>query len=207
MNCPACNQDLRPGARFCDGCGAVVEPRCPACGQSLRAAARYCDGCGAALSVPTTQPSVPGRSPASYTPNHLAERILTEGRALRGERKEVTVLFVDVQGSTELAGSLDPEDFHRVMDGAFQLMLDGVHHWEGTVNQFTGDGIMALFGAPIAHEDHARRALHAALEIRRSFGEYASALRRDKGLAFQVRLGINSGPVVVGAIEIGRAHV
>jgi class 3 adenylate cyclase len=140
------------------------------------------------------------RAPVSYTPHHLAERILTEGRALRGERKEVTVLFVDVQGSTELAGVLDPEEFHTVMDGAFQLMLDAVHHWEGTVNQFTGDGIMALFGAPIAHEDHARRALHAALEIQRSFGEYAAALRRDKGLSFQVRLGLNSGPVVVGAI-------
>ena len=136
----------------------------------------------------------------SYTPRHLAERILTEGRSLRGERKEVTVLFVDVQGSTELAGALDPEEFHQVMDGAFQLMLDAVHHWEGTVNQFTGDGIMALFGAPLAHEDHARRALAAALEIQRGFADYAAGLRRDKGLSVQVRLGLNSGPVVVGAI-------
>jgi len=147
-----------------------------------------------------TQPGAAPPVPASYTPHHLAERILKEGRALRGERKEVTVLFVDVQGSTELAGALDPEEFHTVMDGAFQLMLDAVHRWEGTVNQFAGDGIMALFGAPIAHEDHARRALHAALEIQRALAEYAAALRRDKGLAFQVRLGLNSGPVVVGAI-------
>ncbi|MBI4561942.1 MAG: AAA family ATPase, partial [Candidatus Rokubacteria bacterium] len=124
----------------------------------------------------------------------------TEGRALRGERKEVTVLFVDVQGSTDLAAALDPEEFHAVMDGAFQLMLDAVHHWEGTVNQFTGDGIMALFGAPIGHEDHAQRALHAALEIQRRFAEYAAGLRRGKGLSFQVRIGLNSGPVVVGAI-------
>ncbi|MBI3002888.1 MAG: AAA family ATPase [candidate division NC10 bacterium] len=112
----------------------------------------------------------------------------------------MTVLFVDIQGSTELASALDPEDFHAVMDGAFQIMLDAVHRWEGTVNQFTGDGIMALFGAPIAHEDHARRALHAALEVQRAFGEYAAGLRRDKGLSLQVRLGLNSGPVVVGAI-------
>jgi class 3 adenylate cyclase len=140
------------------------------------------------------------RAPAAYTPRHLAERVLTEGRALRGERKEVTVLFVDVQGSTELAGALDPEEFHTVMDGAFQIMLDAVHRWEGTVNQFTGDGIMALFGAPIAHEDHARRACHAALEIQRGFGEYAARLRREKGFGIQVRLGLNSGPVVVGAI-------
>jgi class 3 adenylate cyclase len=125
---------------------------------------------------------------------------LKEGRALRGERKEVTVLFVDVQGSTQLATSLDPEEFHAVMDGAFQRMLDAVHRWEGTVNQFTGDGIMALFGAPIAHEDHARRALHAALEIRRGVADYAGALRRDHGVALQVRIGLSSGPVVVGAI-------
>jgi class 3 adenylate cyclase len=140
------------------------------------------------------------RPPSAYTPRHLAERILSEGRSLRGARREVTILFVDVQGSTELAGSLDPEAFHAVMEGAFQLMLDAVHRWEGTVNQFTGDGIMAIFGAPIAHEDHARRALHAALEIQRGFVEYADRLRRERGLSFQARLGLNSGPVVVGVI-------
>jgi class 3 adenylate cyclase len=112
----------------------------------------------------------------------------------------VTVLFVDIHGSTDMASSLDPEEFHAVMDGAFQRMLDAVHHWEGTVNQFTGDGIMALFGAPIAHEDHARRALHAALEIRRSLADYAADLRRDRGVSLQARIGLNSGPVVVGAI-------
>jgi class 3 adenylate cyclase len=204
VNCPACAQDLRPGARFCDGCGAAIEARCPACGKGQRPQARFCDACGTPLaggmSVPTTDSSAAARPPTSYTPRHLAERILTEGRALRGERKEVTVLFVDVQGSTELAGALDPEEFHAVLDGAFQIMLDAVHRWEGTVNQFTGDGIMALFGAPIAHEDHARRACHAALEIQRGFGEYAARLRREKGFGIQVRLGLNSGPVVVGAI-------
>jgi class 3 adenylate cyclase len=204
VNCPACAQDLRPGARFCDGCGAALEARCPACGKAQRPHARFCDACGTPLPVGPSAPTTVGpaavRAPASYTPRHLAERILTEGRALRGERKEVTVLFVDVQGSTELAGALDAEDFHMVMDGAFQIMLDAVHRWEGTVNQFTGDGIMALFGAPIAHEDHARRAGQAALEIQRRFAEYAARLRRDKGFGIQVRLGLNSGPVVVGAI-------
>jgi len=200
VTCPACGHDNREAARFCDSCGRPLEARCPACGQATRSGARFCDGCGTALASPLTQPGAAPPVPASYTPHHLAERILKEGRALRGERKEVTVLFVDVQGSTELAGALDPEEFHTVMDGAFQLMLDAVHRWEGTVNQFAGDGIMALFGAPIAHEDHARRALHAALEIQRALAEYAAALRRDKGLAFQVRLGLNSGPVVVGAI-------
>ncbi len=201
MNCPGCGQENREGARFCNACGRPLEARCPSCGQSVAPGARFCDGCGVPLTAtPPAAATRPTRAPVSYTPHHLAEKILTEGRALRGERKEVTVLFVDVQGSTELAVALDPEEFHQVMDGAFQLMLDAVHHWEGTVNQFTGDGIMALFGAPIAHEDHARRALQAALEIQRGFGEYAARLRREKGLAFQVRLGLNSGPVVVGAI-------
>jgi len=200
VSCPACGQALRPGARFCDSCGHAFAGRCPACGQELRPGARFCDGCGRALTASGASQHSESRAPASYTPHHLVERILRDGRALKGERKEVTVLFVDVQGSTELAGALGPEEFHAVMDGAFQLMLDAVHRWEGTVNQFTGDGIMALFGAPIAHEDHARRALHSAMEIQRAFAEYAGALRRDKGLSFQVRLGLNSGPVVVGAI-------
>jgi class 3 adenylate cyclase len=202
VTCPTCAQELRPGAHFCDGCGAALDARCPACGKSQRAQARFCDGCGTPLSGGAAAPAVSSgvRAPASYTPRHLAERILTEGRALRGEHKEVTVLFVDVQGSTELSGALDPEEFHAVMDSAFQIMLDAVHRWEGTVNQFTGDGIMALFGAPIAHEDHARRACHAALEIQRGFADHAARLRREKGFGIQVRLGLNSGPVVVGAI-------
>jgi class 3 adenylate cyclase len=145
-------------------------------------------------------PTTVARTTVGYTPRHLADRLLTEGRALRGERKEVTVLFVDVQGSTELAGALDPEEVHAVMDAAFEIMLDAVHRWEGTVNQFTGDGIMALFGAPIAHEDHARRACHAALGIQRGFAEHAARLRRDSGFGIQVRIGLNSGPVIVGAI-------
>ncbi len=200
MTCAACGHANRETARFCDACGRPLEARCPTCGQAARAAARFCDACGTPLAAPSTGRPTDARTPASYTPHHLVERILTDGRALRGERKEVTVLFVDVQGSTDLAAVLDPEEFHAVMDGAFQLMLDAVHRWEGTVNQFTGDGIMAHFGAPIAHEDHARRALHAALEIQRGCGEYATTLRRDRGLSLQVRLGLNSGPVVVGAI-------
>ena len=200
MTCIACGRDNRAAARFCDSCGHPLEARCPVCSQATRPGARFCDGCGAPLESSPAKPAAAPRAPASYTPHHLAERILKEGRALRGSRKEVTVLFVDVQGSTQLASALDPEEFHIVMDGAFQLMLDAVHRWEGTVNQFAGDGIMALFGAPIAHEDHARRALHAALEIQRALADYAVVLRRDKGLALQVRLGLNSGPVVVGAI-------
>lgn len=201
MSCPACGHPNREGARFCDACGRPLEARCSGCGQETRPGARFCDGCGRALGAAApSPPAAASRAPAAYTPKHLADRILADGRALRGERKEVTVLFVDVQGSTELAEALGPEEFHGVMDGAFQMMLDAVHRWEGTVNQFTGDGVMALFGAPVAHEDHAQRACHAALEIRRRFAEYAQTLRRDRGLAVQVRLGLNSGAVVVGAI-------
>jgi class 3 adenylate cyclase len=197
--CSGCGHDNRAGARFCDGCGARLGARCPACDTELRPGARFCDACGRALAAP---PGPPGEVPAplAYTPRHLAERILTQGRAIHGQRKDVTVLFVDVQGSTELAGSLDPEDFHAVLDGAFRIMLDAVHRWEGTVNQFTGDGIMALFGAPLAHEDHARRACHTALEIQRGFATYAASLRQETGLSFQARVGLNSGQVIVGAI-------
>lgn len=200
MNCPVCAEENRASARFCSGCGKALETRCPACGRGVPTGARFCDVCGVSLNAASPSRTLAGRAPVSYTPQHLAQRILKEARALKGERKEVTVLFVDVQGSTDLASALGAEDFHAVMDGAFELMLDAVHRWEGTVNQFTGDGIMALFGAPIAHEDHARRALQAALEIQRGFGEYATNLRREKGISVQVRLGLNSGPVVVGTI-------
>ena len=139
-------------------------------------------------------------SPASYTPKHLADRILTSRAALEGERKQVTVLFVDVSGFTALSARLDPEDVHVLMTRAFELMLAEVHRYEGTVNQFLGDGIMALFGAPLAHEDHAQRAVRAALGIQRSLEEYQRDLVRDRGLTFKVRQGLNSGLVVVGSI-------
>jgi len=139
-------------------------------------------------------------SPESYTPKYLAERILTSKSTLEGERKQVTVLFVDVSGFTSLSARLDPEDVHRVMQRGFELMLAEVHRFEGTVNQFLGDGIMALFGAPIAHEDHTQRAVHAALGIRRALEAYRAELQRQRGIEFQARLGLNTGLVVVGSI-------
>ena len=139
-------------------------------------------------------------SPATYTPKHLAERILTSKSAVEGERKQVTVLFVDVSGFTSIASRLDPEEVHALMTRAFELMLAEVHRYEGTVNQFLGDGIMALFGAPIAHEDHARRAVHAALGIGRALAEYQRELTPPRDIDFQVRQGLNTGLVVVGSI-------
>ncbi len=140
------------------------------------------------------------RSPRAYTPKHLADKILQSKSALEGERKQVTVLFADVKGSMELAEQMDPEAWHGILERFFQILTDGVHRFEGTVNQYTGDGIMALFGAPIAHEDHAQRACYAALHLRDELKRYADELRRTAGVSLSVRIGLNSGEVIVGAI-------
>src|SRR5438067_8889596 len=167
---------------------------CPSCGHDLRPGARFCDACG----HPVGGVAPPERRP--HAPAHLAEKILASRGRLEGERKHVTVLFADVKGSMELAERVDPEAWHRILDRFFAILADGVHRFEGTVNQFTGDGIMALFGAPIAHEDHARRACAAALHLSAELGRYARELRLAEGLSFSVRMGLNSGEVVVGAI-------
>jgi class 3 adenylate cyclase/tetratricopeptide (TPR) repeat protein len=167
---------------------------------------RFCDGCGSPLEAadgPRTgaSPAIPlFEIPASDPPQHLAETTLMTRATLEGERKQVTVLFVDVAGFTSLSEQLDPEDVHSIMTRAFELMRAEVHRVEGTVNQFLGDGIMALFGAPIAHEDHAQRAVHAALGIQRAINSYQEELQRQRGISFQVRQGLNTGLVVVGSI-------
>ena len=168
---------------------------CPSCGHENPAGARFCNDCGAHLAAPTTTPE-----PRSYTPRHLVEKILASQSALEGERKQVTVLFADVVRSMELAERVDPEEWHRLLDRLFRILADGVHRYEGTINQYTGDGIMALFGAPIAHEDHAQRACAAALDLARELGALAEDVRRESGLDFAVRMGLNSGEVVVGRI-------
>src|SRR5256712_469545 len=170
--------------------------RCAACGAALRPTAKFCDECGA----PLTPPAPASREPRAYTPRHLAEKILTSRTALEGERKQVTVLFADVKGSMELAEQVDAEGWHKIMDRFFALLAEGVHRFEGTVNQFTGDGIMALFGAPIAHEDHGQRACWAALHLQHELRRYADEVRLAHGLGFSVRMGLNSGEVVVGKI-------
>jgi class 3 adenylate cyclase/tetratricopeptide (TPR) repeat protein len=144
--------------------------------------------------------SPPRRDPRSYTPRHLAERILRSKSALEGERKQVTVLFADVKGSMEISEQVDPEEWHGILDHFFRILSDGVHRFEGTVNQYTGDGIMALFGAPIAHEDHAHRACYAALHLRDALRRFSQELRRESGLDLATRIGLNSGEVVVGKI-------
>src|SRR5467141_3109571 len=148
----------------------------------------------------TAVPSLPPRSvqePLAYTPAYLSEKILTARSALEGERKQVTVLFADLKGSMELLADRDPEDARQLLDPVLERMMAAVHRYEGTVNQVMGDGIMALFGAPIAHEDHAVRACYAALAMQEAVGQYAVELRRQHGLDVQIRVGLNSGEVVV----------
>jgi class 3 adenylate cyclase/tetratricopeptide (TPR) repeat protein len=140
------------------------------------------------------------RAPLSYTPQHLTEKILKTRSSLEGERKLVTVLFADVANYTALSEKLDPEEVHQIMDGCFKILTDETHQHEGTINQFTGDGVMALFGAPVAHEDHAQRACHAALSIQKAMEEYTEKVKRDCGVEFKMRIGLNSGPVIVGSI-------
>jgi class 3 adenylate cyclase/tetratricopeptide (TPR) repeat protein len=168
---------------------------CPSCGHQNPVGARFCNECGAPLGAPALTPE-----PRSYTPRHLADKILASRSALRGERKLVTVLFADVVRSMELAERVDPEEWHRLLDRLFRILTDGIHRYEGTINQYTGDGIMALFGAPIAHEDHAQRACAAAVELARELGALAEDVRYESGLELAVRMGLNSGEVVVGRI-------
>jgi class 3 adenylate cyclase len=209
VDCPACQHANAAGAERCAHCGVQLGVACARCGAALLASARFCHACGApaaaAATVPApgaAQPATPAaeRAPRSYTPRHLAEKILRSRSALEGERKQVTVLFADVKGSVELSELVDAEEWHRLLDGFFQILAEGVHRYEGTINQYTGDGIMALFGAPIAHEDHAQRACYAALWLLDELRRYANALRVERGLDFSVRIGLNSGDVVVAAI-------
>lgn len=182
MNCYSCGNLNREGARFCAQCATplVHTVTCPSCGTAHPPAARYCDSCGGTL----TDAARPIAAPELriIPPEHLAEKIRVGRATLEGERKQVTVLFADVMGSMELAEQCDPEEWQRIMDRFFSILCAGVHRFEGTVDKFTGDGIMALFGAPIAHEDHARRACYAALHLQRELAAYMAELRRAQGL-------------------------
>jgi class 3 adenylate cyclase len=150
---------------FCDECGVRVNGACPACRAPNRPDAKFCRVCGRPLLASNAVSDAPRVAPESYTPQDLADRILTSRAALEGERKQVTVLFADLKGSMELLADRDPEEARKILDPVLQHMMDAVHRFEGTVNQVMGDGIMALFGAPLAHEDHALRACYAALDM------------------------------------------
>jgi class 3 adenylate cyclase/tetratricopeptide (TPR) repeat protein len=192
--------------RFCGECGARLDSVCARCGASNSPEHKFCGQCGAPQATPAEpggvrEPGAPyGSPPREYTPRHLAEHILMSKGALEGERKNVTVLFVDIADSSRLAEQLDPEAMHEIMEHVLRLMAQMVHRYDGTVNQFLGDGLMALFGAPLALEDHALRAVHAALGIRETLDGYSEQLRRTRGAELRLRLGLNTGPVIVGKI-------
>jgi class 3 adenylate cyclase len=192
-----CQAENNAGARFCEDCGARLEAACPSCGTAVTPGKKFCRSCGAAL---TTEPAGRFASPESYTPKHLAEKILTSKSALEGERKQVTVLFADLKGSMELLADRDPEEARKLLDPVLERMMEAVHRYEGTVNQVMGDGIMALFGAPLAQEDHAIRACYAALRLQETVRLYAEEVRRAEGIPIQIRVGLNSGEVVVRSI-------
>ena len=217
MVCRSCGDENPDDAVFCGGCGAslVAVADCPECGAENPAGKKFCNACGKTLSgtgsaagegegegtpAGSGEGAADGRDPRAKPPEHLAEKIRDARADLDGERKQVTVLFADVIGSMDLAERTDPELWRSIMDRFFTILCDGVHRYEGTVDKFTGDGIMALFGAPLAHEDHAQRACWAALTLQRELAAYATEVRRTDGLSFSVRMGINSGEVVVGQI-------
>src|SRR5437870_1876706 len=199
MECPRCQHENPPQAKFCVECGARVAVTCTKCRSELPAGAKFCLECGEPVaSQATAEPRF--ASPEAYTPKHLAEKILTSKTALEGERTQVTVLFADLKGSMELLADRDPEEARKILDPVLERMMEALHRYEGTVNQVMGDGIMALFGAPVAHEDHAVRACYAALRMQESVKKYAEEVFRSHGVPIQIRVGLNSGEVVVRAI-------
>lgn len=228
MRCASCGSDNPAGAKFCIECAASLKRRCPSCRTENPPQAKFCAECATPLTVqpsaPKAQPlsdteagkrtgrknrkrqtldprrRMPDLTPVSYTPKHLADKILTTRSALEGERRQVTVLFADTAGFTALAEKLDPEEVHQILDRCFELITGAVHRFEGTINQYTGDGVMALFGAPIAHEDGPRRAVHAALAIQQALRDFSQELQTQRGFGLQMRIGLNTGLVVVGKI-------
>jgi class 3 adenylate cyclase/pimeloyl-ACP methyl ester carboxylesterase len=200
MICPACGKSNASDARFCSGCGVRLGSVCLHCSRLNEPDSRFCSGCGRPLEPASVARQSESIQPRSYTPVHLAERILTSRAALEGERKQVTVLFADLKGSLELLAERDPEEARALLDPILERLMEAVHRYEGTVNQVMGDGIMALFGAPLALEDHAVRACYAALRMQESVREYAVELRRTQGVLVQIRVGLNSGEVVVRTV-------
>jgi class 3 adenylate cyclase/tetratricopeptide (TPR) repeat protein len=202
IQCLRCRHENRDDARFCRECGEAFGIRCAVCGTSLTAESRFCDNCGTpSPAIGTGQIVSPlFASPYFHAPSPLAKRVLTSDAALEGERKQVTVLFSDMKGSTEQVADRDPEDARRLLDPILERMMEAVDRYEGTVNQVMGDGIQALFGAPLAYEDHAIRACYAALKMQESIKRYAEEVRRAEGLPLQIRVGLNSGEVLVRSL-------
>jgi class 3 adenylate cyclase len=204
MRCPSCNHDNPTDASFCEGCGAKLELICPACKASVSPRARFCKKCGTAIG--------PTKAAASTTVSPTKSQIIVaaDGAAsetIDGERKTVTALFADIKGSTEMMEDLDPEEAGAIIDPALRLMIDAARRYDGYVVQSTGDGIFALFGAPVAHEDHPQRALYAALRMQKELKRYSAKVVADGGMPIEGRVGVNTGEVVVRSITTGVGQV
>ena len=200
MLCAECNKDNPSDASFCEGCGAKLELICPACKASVSPGARFCKKCGTSIGFTKADASATVSSAKSQI------RAAADGgasEALDGERKTVTALFADIKGSMELMRDLDPEEARAIVDPVLQLMMAAVHRYGGYVAQSTGDGIFAMFGAPVAHEDHPQRALYAALAMQEELRRYAARLRAEGKIPVEARVGVNTGEVVVRTIETG----
>src|SRR5216683_4891994 len=206
MLCSKCNYDNPADALFCMKCGAKVENRCSSCDTVNPADANFCRKCGGAVGAGAPASS---RSPraALETPRVEVTHERQTAGGLDGERKTVTALFADIKGSVELMEGLDPEEARAVIDPALKLMIDAAHRYDGHVVQSTGDGIFALFGAPLAHEDHPQRALYAALRLQEDLKRYSAKVLAEGGTPIQGRIGINTGEVVVRSIQTGAGQV
>ena len=198
MKCPNCQHENSPDAKFCESCAAALSRLCANCKNPASPTAKYCSQCGHALNPLGEADRY--ASPRNYTPQHLVNKILTSKAALEGERKQITVLFADIKGSMEVITDRDVEDAQKLLHAVVERMIEAVHRYEGTVNSVLGDGIMALFGAPLAHEDHAVRACYAALRMQENIARYSEEVQRTHGVPIVTRVGVNSGEIVISAI-------
>jgi class 3 adenylate cyclase len=198
MRCSKCGAENASSKKFCGDCGAPLANLCPKCRAGNPAGKRFCGECGTALASSAT---VASANKSGDSPIRVVDALAAE--ILEGERKTVTALFADIKGSTELVRDLDPEEARAIVDPVLHLMMEAVHRYGGYVAQSTGDGIFAMFGAPIAHEDHAQRALHAALAMQEELRRYANRMRSDGKTSVEARVGVNTGEVVVRTIETG----
>ena len=201
MQCPSCKTDNPPDAAFCEQCGSRLELVCPVCKAAVSSGARFCKKCGSALAASGLA------SVKKSTDGTIRIGDTAAPETLDGERKTVTMLFADIKGSMDLIEDLDPEEARAIVDPALKLMMEAVHHYGGYVAQPTGDGIFALFGAPVAHEDHPQRALFAALRLQEEMRRYSAKLRLAGDLPIEARVGVNTGEVVVRSITTGQGQV
>jgi class 3 adenylate cyclase len=207
MRCSKCGTEGISGKKFCAECGSPLSNRCSNCNSNNAPDAKFCADCGSALGGHAVGAATASPQAVSTAPNIRVTPEQPAGAPLEGERKTVTALFADIKGSTELMEELDPEEARAIIDPALRLMIDAAHRYDGYVVQSTGDGIFALFGAPVAHEDHPQRALYSALRMQEELERYSAKVVADGGSPIQGRVGINTGEVVVRSIQTGAGQV